>query len=85
MAAVPDLRCDVVQRLAIEDRVVSHMRSTGRFMGRSGTAQPVDFVAPDLLRVRDGRATDNWHIGDNLTFLQQIGALPSPSCRRSAF
>jgi len=33
---------------------------------------PVDFIATDILRVRNGRITDNWHLEDNLTFLQQI-------------
>jgi hypothetical protein len=27
----------------------------------------------DILRVRDGMITDNWHLEDNLTFLRQIG------------
>jgi len=37
----------------------------------------VDFIATDILRVRDGRITDNWHLEDNLTFLQQIGMVTS--------
>jgi hypothetical protein len=27
----------------------------------------------DILKVRDGKITDNWHLEDNLTFLKQIG------------
>ncbi len=80
MAAVPDLRCDVVQRLVVGDRVVSHLRFTGHFTGsfkgRTGSGQAVDFIATDILRVHDARVTDNWHIEDNLTFLRQIGAVP---------
>lgn len=79
LGAVPDLRLTVVQRLIVGDRVVSHLRFTGHFTGtfagRAGTGQPVDFIATDILRVRDGRITDNWHLEDNLTFLQQIGAV----------
>ena len=82
MTAVPDLRCQVVQRLVVGDRVVSHLRFTGHFtgsfMGRAGAGQVVDFIATDILRVRNGRVTDNWHIEDNLTFLRQIGAAPPP-------
>jgi hypothetical protein len=26
--------------------------------------------------VREGRITDNWHLEDNLTFLQKIGIVP---------
>lgn len=80
LAAVPDLRVTVVQRLVVADRVVSHLRFTGHFTGsfdgRRGTGQAVDFIATDIVRVRDGRITDNWHLEDNLTFLQQIGAVP---------
>ncbi len=80
LAAVPDLRATVVQRLIVGDRVVSHLRFTGHFtgvfMGRQGTGQAIDFIATDILRVRDGKITDNWHLEDNLTFLQQIGVVP---------
>jgi predicted ester cyclase len=80
LQAVPDLKVRTVQRIVAGDRVVSHLRFTGRFtgtfMGRVGAGQPVDFIATDVLRVRDGRITDNWHLEDNLTFLQQIGAAP---------
>jgi hypothetical protein len=35
---------------------------------------PQDFIATDLLKVTNGRITDNWHIEDNLTLLTQMGA-----------
>jgi predicted ester cyclase len=80
LAAVPDLNVAVVQRLVVGDRVVSHLRFTGHFTGsfngHNGNGQPVDFIATDILRVRYGRVTDNWHLEDNLTFLQQIGVVP---------
>lgn len=80
LAAVPDLEVKVVQRIVAGDRVVSHLRFTGHFtgifQGHQGSGQPVDFIATDILRVTGGRITDNWHIEDNLTFLQQIGAIP---------
>ena len=79
LAAVPDLKVAVVQRLVVGDHVVSHIRFTGHFtgtfMGHTGAGQPVDFIATDILRVRNGRITDNWHLEDNLTFLQQIGVV----------
>lgn len=81
LAAVPDLKAQVVQRLVVGDRVVSHLRFTGHFtgnfMGKQGNGETVDFIATDILRVVDGKITDNWHLEDNLTFLQQIGLVPS--------
>jgi predicted ester cyclase len=63
----------------VGDRVISYLRFTGRFTGafrgQAGAGQPVDFIAIDILRIRGGRITDNWHLEDNLTFLQQIGAV----------
>jgi predicted ester cyclase len=82
LTAVPDLKTAVVQRLVVGDRVVSHLRFTGHFTGTfqgvQGHGQLVDFIATDILRVQDGRITDNWHLEDNLTFLRQIGIVPNP-------
>jgi predicted ester cyclase len=53
------------------------MRFTGHFTGvfgqTQGTGQRIDFIATDLVKVQSGRITDNWHIEDNLTLLQQMG------------
>ncbi len=46
---------------------------TGVFETTKGDGQSVSFIATDLLRIRNGRITDNWHIEDNLTLLQQMG------------
>lgn len=80
LGAVPDLKMAVVQRLVVGDRVVSHLHFTGHFTGRfqnvQGKGQLIAFIATDILRVRNGRITDNWHLEDNLTFLQQIALVP---------
>lgn len=82
LAAVPDLKVTVVQRLVVSDRVVSHLRFTGHFTGPFkdlvGKGKAIDFIATDILQVREGKITDNWHLEDNLTFLTQIGAVPKP-------
>lgn len=79
LAAVPDLKVEVVQRLVVGDRVVSHLHFTGSFTGTfgkvAGKGQPIDFIATDILRVVDGQIVDNWHLEDNLTFMQQAGLL----------
>ena len=79
-AAVPDLQVAVTQQLLVADRVVSHLRFHGHFSGTfsnvHGMGQPIDFIATDIVRVQNGLITDNWHLEDNLTFLQQIGLVP---------
>lgn len=78
--AVPDIHCAVEQMIVSGDRVVAHLRFTGHFTGvfkgKQGKGQVVDFIATDIYRVADGRIAENWHLEDNLTFLQQIGVVP---------
>lgn len=78
-AAVPDIHCDVTQMIVAGDRVVSHLHFTGHFTGGfkgvKGNGQAVDFIATDIYRVADGRIVENWHLEDNLTFLQQLGVV----------
>jgi predicted ester cyclase len=80
LRAIPDLKVAVTQQILAGDRVVSHLRFTGHFTGTfkgsKGQGQAVDFIATDILRVVNGKITDNWHLEDNLTFLQQIGLVP---------
>ena len=79
LAAVPDLVVTVLQQVVAVDRVVSQVRLTGHFTGKlgdvQGKGQAIDFTAIDILRVRDGKVTDNWHLEDNLGFMQQAGLL----------
>lgn len=81
-AAVPDLRCEIRQLIVSGDRVVAHLRFsghfTGTFSGRQGHGENVDFIATDILRIPENRITDNWHLEDNLTLLQQLGVLTPP-------
>ena len=53
------------------------MKFTGHFTGKFGQTQgkgkPIEFIATDLAKVENGQISDNWHIEDNLTLLQQMG------------
>ncbi len=76
-AAVPDLKVTVEKVIVAGDYVTVHMNFTGHFTGRfgqtQGKGQPVPFIATDLIKIENGRITDNWHIEDNLTLLQEMG------------
>jgi len=60
--------------------VVAHLHFSGHFTGtfgeKQGAGQPIDFIATDILRLEDGRITDDWHIEDNLTLMQQLEIVP---------
>jgi predicted ester cyclase len=59
------------------DYVTVHMQFRGHFAGSfgrtKGTGQAIDFIATDLIKITNGRITDNWHIEDNLTLLSNMG------------
>ena len=78
--AVPDLTCKIEELVVAGDKVTARLRFEGTFTGtfgdRAGAGQPIGFVAIDLLGIADGRVTDNWHLEDNLTLMQQLGILP---------
>ncbi|ACC74475.1 ester cyclase [Paraburkholderia phymatum] len=78
-AAVPDLQAEIEQMVVAGDRVVVHLRFHGHFTGQfkdvQGRGQNIDFIATDIYRVADGRIAENWHLEDNLTFLQQLGVV----------
>jgi predicted ester cyclase len=78
-AAVPDLRCEVEELVVAGEKVTARLRFRGTFTGtfanRSGSGQPVDFIAIDVLGFHDGKVTDNWHLEDNLTLMQQLGVV----------
>ncbi|CAO3433105.1 ester cyclase [Azospirillum endophyticum] len=75
--AVPDLGVVVEKMIVAGDYVTVHMTFTGHFSGKfgnmAGKGQPIRFIATDLLKVEDGRITDNWHIEDNLTLFRNMG------------
>jgi predicted ester cyclase len=82
-AAIPDLHLEVEEMMVVGDRVIGRLRFTGHFTGtfgsgagpRQGDGRAVDFIATDIYRIANGRIAENWHLEDNLTFLQQIGVL----------
>src|SRR3979490_133470 len=76
-AAVPDLKVTVEKMIVAGDYVTVHMNFTGHFTGRFGQTQgegpAVPFITHDPTKNENGRITDNWHIEDNLTLLQEMG------------
>jgi predicted ester cyclase len=76
-AAVPDLGVTVEKMIVAGEYVTVHMKFTGHFTGKfghtQGKGQSIAFIATDLVKVANGRITDNWHIEDNLTLFQQMG------------
>jgi predicted ester cyclase len=78
-SAVPDLHCAIEDLLVSGDKVTARLlftgTHTGEFMGHPATGKPVRFLAIDILRIRDGKIVEDWHLEDNLTLLEQPGVV----------
>jgi predicted ester cyclase len=77
------MHIEVEEMLIVGDRVIGRLRFTGHFTGtfpngaaaRQGDGRAIDFIAIDIYRIANGRIAENWHLEDNLTLLQQLGAV----------
>jgi steroid delta-isomerase-like uncharacterized protein len=80
--AFPDARFTVDDMIAEGDQVVTKKTFTGthedEFFGIPATGRPVTLQFVDIMRVRDGRITEHWLCMDQLSFMQQLGAIPTP-------
>lgn len=82
VAAFPDLRMTPVDVIVGGDKAVARAQVTGThqgaFMGMPATGRRVDVPLIDIIRFdADGRACEHWGIVDQLTMMQQLGAIPS--------
>ena len=63
----------------MNDRAVVRYRFTRHFTGSfkdlKGNGRAISFRAVDIYRVQDGQISDNWHLEDNLSLMQQLGVV----------
>jgi len=82
-SAFPDLHFTIQQQLAEGDRVMTYKTfygtHQGDFMGIPPTGKQVVFDNIDIFTVKDGQLTAHWTVGDNLSLMQQLGAIPAPT------
>lgn len=81
-AAFPDMRMTPLDVIASGDKAVARVRLTGThkgpFMGMPASDKAVDVQLVDIIRFGDdGRAREHWGVVDQLTMLQQLGAIPA--------
>ena len=78
-AAIPDLKAKIEELLVVHDRAVVRYSFTGHFTGSfkdlKGNGRDISFRAVDIYRVQNGQITDNWHLEDNLSLMQQLGVV----------
>jgi predicted ester cyclase len=80
-AAIPDLSAEIEELLVVNDRAIVRYNFTGHFTGRfkdlKGDGREISFRAVDIYRVQNGQISDNWHLEDNLSLMQQLGVVKS--------
>ena len=78
-AAIPDLKAEIEELLVVNDRAVVRYTFTGHFTGTfkdlKGDGRAISFRAVDIYRVQDGQISDNLHLEDNLSLMQQLGVV----------
>jgi steroid delta-isomerase-like uncharacterized protein len=78
-AGFPDLRVEIDEQIADEQKVVTRktFRGThrGEFMGVPASGRPVAFEVIDILTFRGDRIVEHRMIVDRLGLLQQLGAM----------
>jgi steroid delta-isomerase-like uncharacterized protein len=89
LAGFPDLRFEIEQTLAEDDRVLSqwvmHGTHTGTWLGIPATGRTVSIRMMTVHRIRDGKISEDWVLVESLGFFQQLGALPPTSAILSDF
>jgi steroid delta-isomerase-like uncharacterized protein len=83
LSAFPDSKVTVDDMIAEGDRVATKKTltgtHTGEFMGIPASGNRVTLQFVDILRLRDGRIIEHWLSMDQLSFMQQLGVIPTPA------
>jgi steroid delta-isomerase-like uncharacterized protein len=78
--ALPDVRVEVEDSIAEDDRIVARVMLTGTHLGEGlgfpPSGRSVAVRAMIFTRFADGQIVEGWNSWDQLGFLQQVGALP---------
>ena len=81
--AFPDSTWTIDDMIAEGDQVATKKTLRGTHTGPLGdidpTGQPVTLQFVDITRLRDGRIVEHWLSMDQLSFMQQLGLVPTQS------
>jgi predicted ester cyclase len=81
-AAFPDIHVTIEDLVAESDRVAVRVSITGthqqQFQGIAPTGRRISITAIDIIHISKGKIVEHWGVTDQLTMLQQIGAIPTP-------
>ncbi|HWJ51305.1 MAG TPA: MBL fold metallo-hydrolase [Solirubrobacteraceae bacterium] len=82
LAAIPDLKMEVVattsedDRCGVQWRLAGTFAGPGHFAGVAPTGHPIELEGFDLITVRDGLIHSNDAFSDGMTFARTVGMMP---------
>ena len=75
--AFPDLRAEIHEQIADDDKVwtykTMHGTHHGEFLGLAPTGNSISFDVIDIVRIKHGKITDHWAVSDQLGLRRQLG------------
>lgn len=78
--AFPDMRVAVEEMIAERDLVAARFSGQGthrgELFGTPATGKTMKFNGIDIIRVKNGKAVEAWHQGDDMVGLMQLGIKP---------
>jgi steroid delta-isomerase-like uncharacterized protein len=82
LTAFPDLRMDLEDLIASEDKTVARVKVTathqGEFMGVPATGTSIEVQLIDIMRFNGaGLVCEHWGVTDMLSLMQQLGVVPA--------
>lgn len=81
--AFPDIHATVLDVIAMDDRAAVRLFETGThqgpFMGVAATQRRMRWDTIAVYRAENGLLVEEWSVGDNLSLLQQMGAIVPPA------
>lgn len=79
--AFPDFHNRIDEIVATDDRAVARLTYTGTHEGplfdHPATGNRIEYAGVAMFTMAGGRITKVWVLGDRLTLLEQIGAIPA--------
>lgn len=82
LTAFPDIQIAVDDEIAEGDKVACRWTVTGTHQGEFGDIPPTGKVVTRagvaIYRLVNGKIAENWLFADDLDFMRQLGALPTP-------
>jgi len=78
--AIPDLRLEISDIMAAEDKVIVRFIAVGThrgvLFGHGATGRAVQINNINIYRFEDGLVAETWQLADGFGLLRQVGALP---------